>query len=114
MSDIANKHQLWHSRIEECQNSAMSAKQWCQENQIAYSTYLYWSRKIRLKAASEQKVLSGDPVFAQLPSGQDILDVSKVSETPVSMFLGKIRIDISSDCPQGLLQSLVDVLNHYA
>ncbi len=68
MADIANKQQLWQSRIEECQDSPMSAKQWCQENQVAYSTYLYWVRKIRSQAALEHKALPEAPVFAQLPS----------------------------------------------
>lgn len=39
MVNKANKQQLWQSRIEEYQNSPMPAKQWCQENQVAYSTY---------------------------------------------------------------------------
>lgn len=114
MADTADKQQLWQSRIEECQNSSLSAKQWCQENQIAYSTYLYWVRKIRLEASSEQKALLKGPVFAQLPSEQDVLNVSKGTEIPVSMFLGKIRIDLASDCPKSLLQSLIEILSRYA
>ena len=114
MTDIANKQQLWQLRIEECQNSSLSAKQWCQKNKITYSTYLYWARKIRLEAAPDPKVLLEDPVFAQLPSEQDILNAPHKMAAPVSMFLGKVRIEISSDCPQNLLQSLVDALNHYA
>lgn len=114
MADTANKQQLWQSRIEECQNSPMSAKQWCLENQISYSTYLYWARKLRVVAEPGQKVIPETPVFAQLPSEQDILNVPQRTEVPVSMFLGTIRIEISSACPQNLLQSLIEVLNHYA
>lgn len=40
---ITNKEQLWQSRINDCKNSSMSAKQWCQENDVAYSTYSYWA-----------------------------------------------------------------------
>lgn len=114
MADTANKQQLWQSRIEECQNSPISAKQWCLENQISYSTYLYWTRKLRLAAEPGQKVIPEDPVFAQLPSEQDILNVLQKTEVPVSMFLGTIRIDISSACPQNFLQALIEVLNRYA
>ncbi len=113
MADIVKKR-LWQSRIEECQNSSMSAKQWCYEDQVAYSTYLYWVKKFRLEAVSEQKVLLANPVFAQLPSEQDILNTSQKMDAPVSMPLGTIRIEISSSCPQNLLQSLIEVLNHYA
>lgn len=114
MANNDNKQQLWQSRIEECQNSLMPAKQWCQENQVAYSTYLYWARKIRLEAAPKENVLPEAPVFAQLPSEQDILNGLPKVEAPVSMFLGTVRIEISSNCPQNLLQSLVEILNHYA
>ncbi len=114
MADIANKQQLWQSRIEECQNSSMSAKQWCRENQISYSTYSYWTRKLRSAADPGQEVIPEAPVFAQLPSEQDILDVPQRTQAPVSMFLGTVRIEISSACPQNLLQALVEVLNRYA
>ncbi len=114
MATIANKQQLWQSRIEECQNSPMTAKQWCQENHVAYSTYSYWVRKIRSEAGSGQKILTEEPVFAQLPSQQDILNASQGTEAPVSIFLGTVRIEISSACPQNLLQALVEVLNRHA
>ncbi len=114
MADTANKQKLWQSRIEECQNSSMSAKQWCQENRFSYSTYLYWTRKLRSTSEPGQRVSPEDPVFAQLPSEQDILNVPQRTEVPVSMFLGTIRIEISSACPQNLLQALIEVLNRYA
>lgn len=114
MANISNKQQLWQSRIAECQNSAMPAKQWCHENQVAYSTYLYWAKKIRSGADPEHKALLEDTVFAQLPSEQDILDLPQRMDAPVSMFLGTVRIEISSNCPQNLLQSLVEILKHYA
>ncbi len=114
MADIANKQQLWQSRIEECQNSSMPAKQWCRENQISYSTYLYWTRKLRAAEDPGQKVIPEDPVFAQLPSQQDILNVPQRTQAPVSLFLRTVRIEVSSSCPQNLLQSFVEILNRYA
>lgn len=114
MTDITNKQQLWQSRIEDCKNSSMPAKQWCQENQIAYSTYSYWVRKLRSETIPEQKFFSEEPVFAQLPSEQDILNASQGIQAPISMFLGRVRIDISSHCPQNLLQSLIELLKRYA
>lgn len=114
MVDVTNKQQIWQSRIEECQNSSMSVKQWCQENQVAYSTYLYWARKLRTSADPEQDIHTEEMVFAQLPSEQEIRNVPQRRTSPVSMFLGTVRIEISSNCPQNLLHSLIEVLNHYA
>ncbi len=114
MADIANKRHLWQARIEECQNSPMSAKQWCQQNQVAYSTYLYWARKLRLTPELEQKAVPEDTVFAQLPTEREILKGLQGTKAPISMFLGTVRIEISSSCPQNLLQSFVEILNRYA
>ncbi len=58
----------------------MSARQWCLENQISYSTYLYWTRKLRSAAESGQKVIPEDPVFAQLPSEQEYEQLSLFNE----------------------------------
>jgi len=66
------------------------------------------------EAAPEQGILPEAPVFAQFPSEQDILHVPQRTDAPVSMFLGTVRIEVSSDCPQNLLQSLIEVLNRYA
>ena len=105
---ITNKEQLWQSRIEDCKSSSMSAKQWCQENDVAYSTYSYWAKKFKAETVSEQ------PVFAQLPSEQDIINATQKTQAPISMLLGTVRIEIASHCPQNLLQSLIEVLKHYA
>ncbi len=114
MASISSKQQLWQSRTAECHNSSMSAKQWCRENQAAYSAYLYRVRKIRSEAAPEHKVLLEDTVFAQLPSEQEVLNLPQRTDAPVSMFLGTVRIEISSNCPQNLLQSLAEILKRYA
>ena len=31
----------WISMVEECQNSGLSIRTWCKENNICYKTYLY-------------------------------------------------------------------------
>ena len=41
---VHNKKQLWQSRLDACQKSGVSAKQWCAQNHIAYSTYFYWAK----------------------------------------------------------------------
>jgi len=42
MADTANKQQLWQSRIEECQNSPISAKQWCLEKSVPPALLVVW------------------------------------------------------------------------
>ena len=35
----------WISMVEECQNSGLSIRTWCKENNVCYKTYLYRLRK---------------------------------------------------------------------
>ena len=111
---VYSKEQLWQSRIDACQKSGMSAKQWCVQNHIAYSTYSYWAKKSKAASEPEKGNFPGEMVFAQLPAEQDILARPQQIIAPVSMFLGNIRIDVMSGCPQQLLQALVEVLKQYA
>ena len=111
---VHNKEQLWQSRLDACQKSGMSAKQWCAQNHIAYSTYFYWAKKSKTTSEPKKRNLSGEMIFAQLPSEQDIFTRPQEIAAPVSMFLGSIRIDVTSSCPQPLLRALVEVLKQYA
>ena len=39
----------WISMVEECQNSGLSIRTWCKENNVCYKTYLYRLRTRTLK-----------------------------------------------------------------
>ena len=63
---VHNKEQLWQSRLDACQKSGMSAKQWCAQNHIAYSTYSYWAKKSKASSDPAKGNLPREMVFAQL------------------------------------------------
>ena len=44
----------------------------------------------------------------------EFINATQKTQAPISMLLGTVRIEISSHCPQNLLQSLIEVLKHYA
>ena len=52
----------WSRRVEACRNSGLSVGQWCQENEIAVSTYFSWQRKV-LQALQEVQ----EATFAEVP-----------------------------------------------
>ena len=37
----------WISMVEGCQNSGLSIRTWCKENNVCYKTYLYRLRRLR-------------------------------------------------------------------
>ena len=63
------KAKLWADRIQQCQTSGKTCKQWCAENGIPLSTMGYWIRKLaKEEPASESEQ---DLVFVRLPSEQE-------------------------------------------
>ncbi len=44
------KKEDWFSVINECRNSGLSDRQWCHENDIAYSTFYYHMRRLKREA----------------------------------------------------------------
>lgn len=51
---IRFRMEQWMTLIKECQDSGMSVKSWCQQNDIKESAYYYWLKRIRREACAQQ------------------------------------------------------------
>ena len=110
-NESISKDKLWSDRIRDFQESGLTRKEWCCQNQLPLSTLSYWIRKLnpsRPGSGNQQ-----EPVFARLPSENELSKTS-CDHAPVTFFLNSIRIEISAGCPAELLASLVSGLNSYA
>lgn len=110
-NESITKDKLWSSRIQDFQESGLTRKEWCCQNQFPLSTLSYWIRK--LNPDRYQSVEQQEPVFACLPSESELSKTS-CGHAPVTFFLNSIRIEISAGCPTELLASLVSILKPYA
>lgn len=111
--NVTSKSDLWSSRIKDFQKSGLSRQDWCQQNGIPQSTFSYWFRKQQPKISDAEEV--NPPVFARLPSEQEIRSGHITGESPVTICLPEnIRIEVNSDCPPGLMASLLQALKTYA
>lgn len=110
---VSSKANLWEERINAFQESGLSRKDWCQQNGIPQSTFSYWIRK--LQSGIPEAENSSRLVFAKLPSEQEIHSIGSKENAPVTVYLSeKIRIEIGSDCPARLMDSLLQALKGYA
>ena len=108
-----SKADLWADRIHAFQESGLSRKEWCQQNEIPLSTLGYWIRNIP-SAASETES-TPDPVFAKLPSEQELHFSAGTGNPPVMICLPEnIRIEIGADCPARLMTVLLQAFKSYA
>lgn len=110
---IISKAALWADRIHTFQESGLSRKDWCQQNEVPQSTLSYWIRKIQGKAMQTES--SSDPVFAKLPSEQELRCDAVAGNSPVTILLPEnIRIEVDADCPARLMAALLQALKGYA
>lgn len=79
-----------------------------------WSDRIQWIRKIRSETSEPQD--SPDPVFAKLPSEQELQDNAGARNHPVTILLPKnIRIEVGANCPaRQLLTALLQALKSYA
>lgn len=111
--NVISKADLWADRIHAFQESGLSRKDWCQQNEIPQSTLNYWIRKIQLETPETEP--ASDPVFAKLPSEQELQFNAGTGNRSVTILLPEnIRIEIGADCPARLLTTLLQALKNYA
>ena len=108
-----SKSDLWADRVHAFQESGLSRKEWCQQNEIPQSTLGYWIRKIQSETPETECIC--DPVFAKLPSEQELQFNSPVGTSSITILLPEnIRIEVVADCPSRLIAALLQALNTYA
>ena len=111
--NIISKAALWTDRIHTFQESGLSRKDWCQQNEVPQTTLSYWIRKIQGKATQTES--SSDPVFAKLPSERELRYDAVAGNSPVTILLPEnIRIEVDADCPARLMAALLQALKDYA
>ena len=108
-----SKTDLWADRVHSFQESGLSRKDWCQQNEIPQSTLGYWIRKIHSGTTGTESF--SDPVFAKLPSEQELQFNAPAGNHSITIFLpGNIRIEVGADCPARLMTALLQALKNYA
>ena len=112
-NNATTKSDFWAERIRTFQESGLSRKDWCLENGISLSTFGYWFRK--LQTADPKSDQCSDPVFARLPSEQEILSDLSTGYAPVTIRLPKdILIEVGANCPAGLVTAILRALKDHA
>lgn len=64
-----NKQQRWSDRIAAWKDSELSQKQYCDQHQLTYSTFVYW--RSRLKRLNGDDLASGKVRFLPVRFKQD-------------------------------------------
>jgi len=102
--------QSWRVRIEECRQSGLSAKKWCQQNGLKNTSYHYWVKKFRILDQQEAE----DNTFAEVVLLPENKNITKDTWQPIKAEFSLSFGDYSIGVPDGFnpvsLAELVKVL----
>ena len=90
----------WSRQVEECRNSGLSVRSWCERNQIAASTFHYRQQKV-------WKALQKSSQFIEVPLS---FDESNHSNIAVSVKIGSICAVVHNGADEYTLAALFRVL----
>ena len=97
----------WMKLIKECQDSGLSVKSWCRQNDVKESGYYYWLKKIRKEACKQLPAVQPErqePVeFAKLQVDTGITGNS----TAVIIHLPSAKVEIKEGTDQKTIEAVL-------
>lgn len=103
--------QEWTKLIENRQNSGLSIKEWCGQNNLPESRYYYYLKKLRL-AACEQLVGDGQNTaqFALVPKQARAASPSAVGAGSIRITLPGAVVEIGEGAREAQIRFTLEVL----
>ena len=94
----------WSKIIEQWRISELSARAWCRQHDITYSTFMYWRQRLQQQNVSQNEI-------QPLPSSPFIeIKDSTIVDSGVSVLCQGVQIDLCRDFDRSVFLSCVKTL----
>lgn len=90
----------WSRQVEECRNSGLSVRSWCEQHQIAVSTFHYRQQKV-------WKALQKSSQFVEVPLSFDEIRDNKIA---ASVRIGGICTEVHNGADEATLTAIFRAL----
>ena len=104
----------WMPIIKECLASGMSARSWCQQNDVNEKQFYYWQRKIKIISGELLPVRTPNPKFIQVPVNTSKPEAEQSSSRFIPsmvIHIGKAVVELADHAQPELLTSVLKVLS---
>lgn len=85
------KQEYWADQIEQWQASGKSAAAWCREQKLVYHQFFYWKKRLA-------------------PKEEAFVELEEPADTGITLEIGQIRIEVTSNFDLKTLERLIRVL----
>lgn len=96
------KKRFWQAQVKSWEKSGLSQNEYCRRNQLRNTQFTYWKKKFSREAAPPMSFVPV-PMAAAEPAGRS-------DDSGLTIYLGDIRIKLSSDFNPGSLTKVMAVL----
>nr|WP_294368994.1 IS66 family insertion sequence element accessory protein TnpB [uncultured Ruminococcus sp.] len=95
----------WSRQVEECRNSGLSVRSWCEQHQIADSTFHYHQQKV-------WKALQKSSQFVEVPLSFDEIrdNIIAVNKIAASVRIGGICAEVHNGADEATLTAIFRAL----
>jgi len=103
--------QEWARLIEDRQDSGLSIKEWCRQNNLPESRYYYYLKKLRLAACENLTSEGGDgPHFALVPKHARVSNPVVTRSGNIKITLSNGVVEIGEGADEAQVRSTLEVL----
>lgn len=103
--------QEWAKLMEARQDSGLSIKVWCQQNNLPESQYYYYLRKLRLTACESLPAESRDgSQFALVPNHARVSNLAVKGSSNIKITLSNAVIEIGEGADEAQVKNTLEVL----
>ena len=93
----------WTRQVEDCRNSGLSVRKWCEQKGIAQSTYTYRQNKV-WKAINQSS-----NTFVEMPV-EETSDMAVVSHIAATVHIGGVNAEIHNGADEATLTAILRAL----
>ena len=93
----------WTRQVEECRNSGLSVRKWCEQKEIAQSTYIYRQNKV-WKAINQRS-----NTFVEMPV-EESSDMTIGCHIAATVHIGGVNAEIHNGADETTLTALLRAL----
>ena len=101
----SSEQQNWSNKLAQWEKSGKSAKAWCQENKVIYTTFLGWRNRLRHNSTS--------PANVETPAASQFIELKEEKQTMssgISIECTGLLIHLSVEFNPSTLKKCLDTL----
>lgn len=111
-----NNEQLWRLRMQEYQASGLTQKKWCEKEEIKFSSFRYWSKRLRQEDSQETapdwlKVSMAETApVASINLPQEHMQIQPLVSSDIHIYVEDISVEVPIGTPPDYISALLQAV----